>query len=101
MYTPVEIHFSDACWQLLHDDRLPTPLSAELQAVLNISPRLRVVPPDPSPRHVVTMLLLHAHELVTFVENTFDALPSMDPGRQACAECLDDLGDALGRVQKS
>jgi hypothetical protein len=40
MYTPVEIHFSDACWRLLHDDTLQTPLSAETLGVERLGYRL-------------------------------------------------------------
>src|SRR5262245_49257067 len=95
MYTPVEVHFSDACWRLLHDETLPTPLGPELRAILDLSPRVRVVMPDPSPRYVVAMLRMHAHELVTFVGAAAAALPVDDPKRRECQTCLDDLDNGI------
>jgi hypothetical protein len=95
MYTPIEVHFSESCWRLLHDDTLPIPLSRELRAVLDLGPRLRVVPPDPSPRYVVTMLRLHAHELTAFVGRVFLALPEDDARRRDCRRCLEDLGEGV------
>ena len=97
MYTPLEVHFSEACWRLLHDDTLPTPLSRELRAVLDLSPKIRAAPPDPSPHYVVTMLRLHAHELVTFLGGVFDALSADDAKRRDCRRCLDDLGDSIAK----
>jgi hypothetical protein len=95
MYTAVEVHFSESCWRLLHDNTLPTSLDPELRAILDSSPRVRVAPPDPSPRHVVTMLRLHAHALVRFVGRVFEALGVDDPRRQDCQRCLEDLGEGV------
>jgi hypothetical protein len=95
MYTPVEVRFSGSCWRLLHDVTLPTPLEPELRAVLDTSPRLRVAPPDLSPRYVVTMLRLHVHELTAFVGRVFLALTADDPRRQDCQRCLEDLGEGV------
>jgi hypothetical protein len=59
------------------------------------SPRLRVAPPDLSPRYVVTMLRLHVHELTAFVGRVFLALTADDPRRQDCQRCLEDLGEGV------
>ena len=67
MYTPLEIHFSEACCRFLHDDIMAAPLSAELRVAPDLSPRVRIVPSDPSPRYVVNVPRLHAYNLLTFV----------------------------------
>jgi hypothetical protein len=95
MYTPVEVHFSESCWRLVHDDTLPTPLDPELRAILDTSPRLRVAPPDPSRRYVVTMLRLHVHELTASVGRVFLALSADDARRDDCRRCLEDLGEGV------
>jgi hypothetical protein len=66
-------------------------LSAEVRVVLDLSPRVRAAPPDPTPRYVVAMLRLHAQELLTSLAAMLDALPKDDPGRRACQQCLDDV----------
>jgi hypothetical protein len=97
VYTPLEVHFSESCWRLLHDDTLPAPLSPELRAVLDLGPKIRVTPPDPSPRYVVTMLRLHAHALVAFLGGVFESLSVDDAKRRDCQRCLEDLGDSVAR----
>jgi hypothetical protein len=97
MHTPVEIHFSEACWRFLHDDMMAPPLSAELRAALDLSPRVRIVPADPSPRYIVNMLRLHAYDLLTFVGSALEALPANDARRRDCGRCLDDLDEAIKR----
>src|SRR5262245_58698176 len=95
MYTALEVHFSESCWRLLHDDTLPLPLSQELRAIMDLGPSLHLAPPDPSPRYVVLMLRLHAFELVTVLGRLAEALPVDDAKRRGCQDCLNDLGDGI------
>lgn len=100
MYTPLTIRFSAECWRYLHDASGPR-LSAELRAVLDLSPRIRVVPPSPAPHYAVDMLGLQAQELLQALATALDALPGDDPRRRECQRCLDDLEEGVRAARRA
>jgi hypothetical protein len=94
----ITLTFPPDCWLFIQDRRrapLPEPLSADVEAVLGLPPRMEIWPPVPEPRFVVSMTQPQAAALHRWLRALLEELSREDPRWPTCLQCISRVAGAL------
>lgn len=98
MRATISLTFPPDCWLFIQQMRpapASEPLSVDVEAILDLAPRIEVRPPLPEPRFVVTMTQPQAEALHRWLRALLEQLSRDDPRWPTCLQCISRVGGAL------
>jgi hypothetical protein len=95
---PTSIKFPPDCWRFVQDMRTsstPTPLPADVDAILSSRPGIEILASIAEPRFVVDMTRPQAEALQRWLHGLLAALSVNDPRRLTCLHCIGRVAVAI------
>lgn len=98
----ISLRLPPDCWLFIQEMR-PAPvsqlLSVDVEAILDLAPRIEVRPPTPEPSFVVSMSRSQMEALHRWLHALLDELSPEDPRWPTCLQCIGRVTGALRRSE--